>query len=39
VLERFAFVEVPEPDVARVVDRVSGTSVRGHPLQLEPANV
>jgi ATP-dependent RNA helicase DeaD len=38
VLERFALVEVPERDVSRVVDRVSGTEVRGHELRLEPAN-
>ena len=37
VLERFAFAEVPEPEVARVVDQVRGTSIRGHELQLEPA--
>jgi ATP-dependent RNA helicase DeaD len=37
VLERFALVEVPEPDAARVVDQVRGTSIRGHELQLEPA--
>ncbi len=36
VLERFAFVEVPEGDVERVVDLVSGTNVRGHALRLEP---
>jgi ATP-dependent RNA helicase DeaD len=39
VLERFALVEVPSPDADRVVERVSGTEVRGHPLRLEPANV
>jgi len=39
VLERFAFVEVPEPDAQRVVEDVSGTEVRGYPLLLEPANV
>ena len=35
MLERFAFVEVPEGDVDRVVERVSGTTVRGHELRLE----
>jgi ATP-dependent RNA helicase DeaD len=39
VLERLAFVEVPAPDADRVVEQVSGTEIRGHPLQLEPANV
>jgi ATP-dependent RNA helicase DeaD len=37
VLERFAFVEVPETEVQRVVDRVAGQEVRGHELRLEPA--
>ena len=37
VLERFAFVEVPEPEAERVVEQVSGTEVRGHELRLEPA--
>jgi ATP-dependent RNA helicase DeaD len=37
VLERFAFVEVPERDAQRVVDLVSGTEVRGQRLRLEPA--
>ena len=37
VLERFSFVEVPEPDVDRVVELVSGTDVRGELLRLEPA--
>jgi hypothetical protein len=37
VLERFAFVEVPEQDADRVVERVSGTEVRGQPLRLELA--
>jgi ATP-dependent RNA helicase DeaD len=36
VLERFAFLEVPEDDAERVVERVSGTVVRGHELRLEP---
>jgi hypothetical protein len=35
VLERFAFVEVPEPDAPRVVERVTGKEVRGHSLRLE----
>jgi len=35
VLDRFAFVEVPEADADRVVQRVSGTEIRGHPLRLE----
>jgi ATP-dependent RNA helicase DeaD len=39
VLERFAFVEVPADVAQRVVEQVNGTEVRGHPLQLEPANV
>ena len=37
MLERFAFVEVPEPDAERVVEHVQGTEVRGHRLRLEPA--
>jgi ATP-dependent RNA helicase DeaD len=37
VLERFAFLEVPAGDAERVVERVSGTVVRGHELRLEPA--
>ena len=37
VLERFAFVEVPEQEADRVVERVSGTEVRGQPLRLELA--
>jgi ATP-dependent RNA helicase DeaD len=36
VLERFAFVEVPEEEAERVVDEVSGTEVRGVRLRLEP---
>jgi ATP-dependent RNA helicase DeaD len=35
VLERFAFVDVPEDDAQRIVDQVSGTEVRGHELVLE----
>jgi ATP-dependent RNA helicase DeaD len=38
VLERFAFVEVPASDAERVISTVGGTSVRGHQLQLAPAN-
>jgi ATP-dependent RNA helicase DeaD len=37
VLEHFAFVEVPEGQVQRIVDTVSGTVVRGHELQVEEA--
>jgi len=37
VLERFAFVEVPEREADRVVREVSGTEVRGAELRLEPA--
>ena len=38
VLERFAFVEVPESDEAeRVVQQTGGTEVRGHTLRLELA--
>ncbi len=37
VLERFAFVEVPEQEADDVVEKVAGTSVRGHELRLEPA--
>jgi ATP-dependent RNA helicase DeaD len=35
VLEQFSFAEVPETEAQRIVDRVSGTEVRGHPLRLE----
>jgi ATP-dependent RNA helicase DeaD len=38
VLERFAFVEVPEGDAERVVELTGGTEVRGRPLALELAN-
>jgi ATP-dependent RNA helicase DeaD len=38
VLERFAFVEVPESEADRVVEQVGGTEVRGYVLRLEPAN-
>ncbi len=37
VLERFAFVEVPEREARRVVEQVAGTRVHGHELRLEPA--
>src|SRR5205807_9938541 len=38
VLERFAFAEVPESEVQRIVDEVAGTEIRGYALQLEAAN-
>jgi ATP-dependent RNA helicase DeaD len=37
VLERFALLEVPEADAARVAGAVDGTAVRGHTLRVEPA--
>jgi ATP-dependent RNA helicase DeaD len=37
VLERFTLLEVPEHDLDRVVDRVSGTELLGQSVQLEPA--
>jgi len=37
VLERFAFVEVPQSEAERVVQQTGGTEVRGHVLQLELA--
>jgi ATP-dependent RNA helicase DeaD len=37
VLERFTFVEVPEPEAARVVDLLSGAEVNGQPLRLQRA--
>ncbi len=37
VLERFAFVEVPQDAAGRVVELVAGTEIRGHELRLEPA--
>ena len=37
VLERFAFVEVPQSDADRVVELVSGYEVKGQRLRLEPA--
>jgi ATP-dependent RNA helicase DeaD len=36
VLERFAFVEVPEQEAERVIELVAGSDVRGHVLRLEP---
>jgi ATP-dependent RNA helicase DeaD len=36
ILERFAFVEVPEQEADRVVEQVTGTEVRGQQLRLEP---
>jgi ATP-dependent RNA helicase DeaD len=37
VLERFTFLEVPENDAGRVIDRVNGTEFRGQRLRLELA--
>jgi ATP-dependent RNA helicase DeaD len=37
VLERFAFVEVPEGEASRVVELTGGTEVRGHTLRIESA--
>jgi ATP-dependent RNA helicase DeaD len=37
ILERFAFVEVPASEAARVVEQTGGTEVRGHTLRLELA--
>jgi ATP-dependent RNA helicase DeaD len=37
VLERFAFLEVPAAEAARVIDEVSGTEVRGKTLHVEAA--
>ena len=37
VLERFAFVEVPEGEAQRIVDTVSGTVLRGQELRVELA--
>jgi ATP-dependent RNA helicase DeaD len=39
VLERFAFVEVPQSEAERVIERTQGTEVRGHVLALELAKV
>jgi ATP-dependent RNA helicase DeaD len=38
VLERFAFVEVPERAAEQVIELTGGTEVRGRPLRLELAN-
>jgi ATP-dependent RNA helicase DeaD len=37
LLERFALLEVPAADAARVAGAVDGTAVRGHTLRIEPA--
>ena len=37
LLERFALLEVPAADAARVAGAVDGTDVRGHTLRLELA--
>jgi hypothetical protein len=37
VLDRFAFVEVPESDADAVVEKVGGRKVRGTTLKLERA--
>jgi ATP-dependent RNA helicase DeaD len=37
ILERFAFVEVPESEAQRVVEKTGGTDVHGHSLRLEVA--
>lgn len=37
MLDRFAFVEVPQAEAERVLDLVNDTEVRGHQLKLEPA--
>jgi ATP-dependent RNA helicase DeaD len=37
VLERFAFLEVPAADAARVIEAVSGTEVKGETVRLEAA--
>src|SRR5436305_2158730 len=37
MLDRFAFVEVPEAQAGRVIELVSGTEVRGQRLRLESA--
>jgi ATP-dependent RNA helicase DeaD len=36
VLDRFAFLDVPAADAARVVEQVDGTELDGHRLRLEP---
>jgi ATP-dependent RNA helicase DeaD len=37
MLERFALLEVPAAEAARVADAVDGAAVRGHTLRVEPA--
>jgi ATP-dependent RNA helicase DeaD len=37
VLEQFSFVEVPDAEVDRVIEKLDGTEIRGHTLRLEPA--
>jgi ATP-dependent RNA helicase DeaD len=37
LLERFALVDVPAPEAARVAAAVDGTDVNGHVLRVEPA--
>jgi ATP-dependent RNA helicase DeaD len=37
MLERFAFLEVPEAEAERVIELVSGTEIQGHTLRLEAA--
>jgi ATP-dependent RNA helicase DeaD len=37
LLERFALLEVPAAEAARVAGAVDGTAVRGHTLRIEPA--
>jgi ATP-dependent RNA helicase DeaD len=37
LLERFALLEVPTAEAARVAGAVDGTAVRGHTLRIEPA--
>jgi ATP-dependent RNA helicase DeaD len=37
LLERFALLEVPAGEAARVAGAVDGTAVRGHTLRIEPA--
>ena len=39
LLERFALLEVPAAEAARVAGAVSGTAVRGHTLRVEPARI
>jgi ATP-dependent RNA helicase DeaD len=37
LLERFALLEVPAPEAARIAEAVDGADVRGHVLRVEPA--